>query len=114
MRWVARSAPTAIAVGMLDDRNAWLGELERRPPGGRRVHVVVVGHRLAVHLVGPGDAGRAGGPEVQGRALVRVLPVAQHFPPGPERGYDVGPAGLGGGAVRRVDREANQEATAAS
>ena len=53
---------------------------------------------------GAGDARRPGRPGVQGGALVRVLPVAQHLPPGPERGDDVRPAGLGGGVVRRVDR----------
>ena len=51
-----------------------------------RVYVVVVGHGLAVELLGGGDACLLSWPDVQGGALVRVLAVAEHVgapPQGP-------------------------------
>ena len=42
----------AARVGVLDDRDARRGEVVRRPQGGIGVDVVVVGHLLAVQLLG--------------------------------------------------------------
>ena len=51
----------AARVGVLDDRDGRLVEVVRRTPGGVGVDVVVVGHLLAVQLLGlrePGPPGR--------------------------------------------------------
>ena len=45
-------------VGVLDDRHGGLGEVVGRPPGGVGVDVVVVGHLLAVQLLGVGQPAR--------------------------------------------------------
>ena len=72
----------AARVGVLDDRHGRLVEVVGRPAGGVGVDVVVVGHLLAVQLLGCGQAGpRQCGVE-RGR-LVRVLAVAQHRLPCP-------------------------------
>ena len=42
----------AARVGVLDDRDGRLVEVVRRPAGGVGVDVVVVGHLLAVQLLG--------------------------------------------------------------
>ena len=63
-------------VGVLDDRDAGVGVVVRGPPGGVGVDVVVVGHRLAVQLLGVREPGLEA--PVERGALVRVLAVAQH------------------------------------
>ena len=60
-----RADRDAARVGVLDDRHRRLGEVVRRPPGRVGVDVVVVGHLLAVQLLGLGRARRGG---VDGRA----------------------------------------------
>ena len=95
-----RADRDAARVGVLDDRHARLGEVEGGPPRRVGVDVVVVGHRLAVQLLGGGDAsGRAPLDRpfrraVQRRPLVRVLAVAQHLGRLPGRAGDRGPAAV--------------------
>ena len=72
-----RADRDAARVGVLDDRHARLGEVVGAAPGGVRVDVVVVGHLLAVQLLGLGQAGRRGRVDVERGLLVRVLAVAQ-------------------------------------
>ena len=67
----------AARVGVLDDRDRGLGEVERGPHRGIRVDVVVVRHLLAVQLHGLRDAGSSALRRVARRLLVRVLAVAE-------------------------------------
>src|SRR5690606_26567936 len=71
----------AARVRVLDDRHGRVGVVVRGPPRGVGVDVVVVAHRLAVQLLGLRQPGATRA--VQRRALVRVLPVAQHVRPLP-------------------------------
>ena len=75
----------AARVGVLDDRHAGVGVVVRGPPGGVGVDVVVVGHRLAVQLLGVRQP-RLPVPVERG-PLVRVLAVAQHVGPVPARAH---------------------------
>ena len=68
-------------VGVLDDRHRRLVEVVRRPPGRVGVDVVVVGHLLAVQLLGGGEPAYGVLGAVEGSRLVRVLAVAQHGGP---------------------------------
>ena len=81
----------AARVGVLDDRDAGVGVVVRGPPGGVGVDVVVVGHLLAVQLLGVRQPGLNAA--VERRALVRVLAVAQHvgaLPARPDPGREAG------------------------
>ncbi len=80
---------------MLDDGDggrAGRVELGHQLEGGVRVVDIVVGEFLALHLPGGGDARAVGAVEIEGRALVRILAIAQR---GGER--------AGEGAARRGD-----------
>src|SRR5699024_4354804 len=73
----------ATGVGVLDDRDGRpVAVVVGGTQGGVGVDVVVVGHLLAVELVGPRQTGPGIG-DVEGRPLVRVLAVAQHLPARP-------------------------------
>ena len=63
---------------MLDDGHGGLVEVVRRAAGRVGVDVVVVGHLLAVQLLGARQPGRSVAGAVDRRRLVRVLAVAQH------------------------------------
>src|SRR5690606_382098 len=65
----------AAREGVLDDRDGGLVGVVGGAQGGVGVRVVVVGHLLAVQLLGLGESARAG--DVQGGRLVRVLAVPQ-------------------------------------
>ena len=100
-------------IGVLDDGHARLGEIVHRPPGRVRVHVVVVRHGLAVQELRSRDAiawagtGGSFGRKVvyiQGRALVRVLAVAQHVGTPPQGPRHLGPADVTRDLVRGVRR----------
>ena len=67
----------AARVGVLDDGDGRLGEVEGGAQGGVGVDEVVVAHGLAVQLVGLGDARGGGLVHVQGGLLVRVFAVAE-------------------------------------
>ena len=75
----ASAEPTATppGVGVLDDRDGRLGEVEGGAQGGVGVDEVVVAHGLAVQLVSLGDTGGGGLVHIQGGLLVRVFAVAQ-------------------------------------
>src|SRR5690606_19079977 len=75
----------AARVGVLDDRDARLAVVVRGTPGGVGVLVVVVGHLLAVELLGLREPRLAGLVHVQGCGLVRVLAVAKDIRAGPGR-----------------------------
>ena len=96
----------AARVGVLDDGDGGLGEVEGGAQGGVGVDVVVVAHGLAVQLVGLGDAGRGGLVHVQGGLLVRVFAVAQDL------GALQRQAGVGGPVDRRRRRRSSQELAA--
>ena len=83
----------AAGVGVLDDRDARGAEVVRGTQCGIGVDVVVVAHLLAVQLLGRGQATRVGRVDVQRRALVRVLAVAQHCGPVPGGADPRRPAG---------------------
>ena len=72
-------------VGVLDDRDAGVVVVVRGPPGGVGVDVVVVGHLLAVQLLGVREPGAEAA--VERGALVRVLAVAQHVGALPARAH---------------------------
>ncbi len=71
-----RAGGDAARVGVLDDRDGRPGVVVGGAAGGVGVHVVVVGHLLALQLLGAREATRA--VAVEGRGLVRVLAVAEH------------------------------------
>jgi hypothetical protein len=64
----------AARVGVLDDRDARLGVVVRGPQRGVGVDVVVVGHRLAVQLLGRARLSPAAGLDVQRRAWCGFSP----------------------------------------
>ncbi len=80
-----RGDSDAARVGVLDDRHADLFVVERGPPGGVGVGVVVVGHLFSVQLLGLSQARPHGVVAVQRGLLMRVLPVAQHGGAPPRR-----------------------------
>ena len=80
------------------------GEVVGGAAGRVRVDVVVVRHGLAVQELRGGDPVRGPGPDVQRRALVRVLAVAQHIGPPPQGAGHLRPAAVAGDLVRARTR----------
>ena len=95
-------------VGVLHDRYAWLAEIEGGPPGRIGIHVIVVGHRLAVQNFGAGDPAGPGYAirrrrlHVERGPLVRVLPVPERVLSAPDGAGHVRPAGLRGHVIGGV------------
>ena len=72
-------------VGVLDDGHGRFGVVVRRTLGHIGINVVVVGHLLAVQLLGRGDPRTPVG--IKRCLLVRVLAVAKDVSPRPRRAY---------------------------
>ena len=75
---VLRYCDTA-GVGVLNDRHAGTLVIPSGAPSGIAIGVVVVAHLLAVQLGGARQPLMLGVVEIQCRALVRVLAIAQSF-----------------------------------
>jgi len=95
----------AARVGVLDDGAGACREFHHQLPGGVHVLVIVIGELFAVQLLrSQPAAGRLPADSVNGRALVRILTVAQRALPmqhvADDRGRPSGGCGVPDSAVR--------------
>ena len=113
----------AAGIGMLDDDDRGLVEFRHQLIGGVGIVQIVVAQLLALELAGGGDAGAALARDVEGRALMGVLAIAQHLAalarqdqprrqglvaahPAGDGGVIGGGAGEGGGGELPAQRQA--------